>query len=126
MKYKSDLNSILELIYNSKIGDRFDIKTVREYLNLMAGQDDIIYGKFKDIRKTRKDYKLLEVDIDLIKLEKKYLLYDRINIFLELYENTGKYPPLVLNSRNFIIDGSHRLEAIKKLGFKKVKVIKPV
>lgn len=47
-----------------------------------------------------------------------------VNSFLEALENQKPLPPLLIDSKNHLIDGYHRLLAVKKLKIATVPVLK--
>lgn len=64
------------------------------------------------------------IDIDKIELDRFYLNEDKLYEYMELYENTKRYPTIVVseNENGYdVIDGNHRANALKKLGLKKIK-----
>ena len=41
--------------------------------------------------------------------------------YIKEYKNSNNYPPIVLNDEYGIIDGTHRVNALERLGLKEVK-----
>lgn len=49
----------------------------------------------------------------------------KLNIYVKLLQEGRVFPPVVLDEKNWVVDGTHRLHAYKRLGRKYVPVIKP-
>ncbi len=73
--------------------------------------DDRVAGIFKCIEMNPKDIEKSEYNINPTKVG-------------VLVKYKKPFPPIVLNSFGWIIDGGHRLEASKLRGDKKIKVLK--
>jgi hypothetical protein len=68
-------------------------------------------------------YKLGELDISILDY-KKYSFFEGkvLKIMKEIKEDDLNYPPILYDPINkTIIDGVHRIRALKRLGFKKIK-----
>jgi hypothetical protein len=69
---------------------------------------------------------ITEIDISGIKLNSKFSLNrETINYFKNLIASVGFLMPILLDHQNNIIDGQHRYEAYKALGYKTIICIKP-
>lgn len=71
-------------------------------------------------------YQLVEVDIDKLNIDEYYRFDDLVDEYIERYNKTKKYPPVVITSGYKLIDGNHRTNALNKLGFNKIKAFKGI
>jgi hypothetical protein len=91
--------------------------------------DDIIEGDLLS-RIARFDFWELKVlDIDCIDLN-QFSIYDHlVDDYMKEIKNNPNYPPVIIDDKSYshpsIIDGTHRLNALDKLGYKKVKAFVP-
>ena len=47
---------------------------------------------------------------------------ERVDKFVEMYKNNPEYPPIIFDpENNSVIDGMHRVKALKKLGLDEVQ-----
>lgn len=86
--------------------------------------DDRIYSN--------KYYSLTEIPINEI-MSPYEVDYDKVHEYIEEYKNNSNYPPIVVDKNTTygprkyeIIDGTHRLDALKRLGLKTIKAYIPI
>jgi len=98
------------------VGEKYDSDAVFHYvMSQHPGfeDDDRIYGVFQCLEMNPKDIEESEYVIDDDKVE-------------QLARSDKPFPPVVLNSFGWIIDGGHRLSAAKLRGDSKIKVLKQI
>jgi len=115
----------LDKINNAKVGDILeneDIYLFIEYLVIQADkfEDCFVEGDLGDRLEKYDNYKLEEISIDRLNLNEWYLDKDYVEEYKEKYLNNKDYPPIVVDSDYGIIDGLHRVNALKESGLKKV------
>lgn len=115
------IDNIMNIINSCKVGDVIDEDIIYQYVQILHGNDDFIDGDLgKRIEKYGK-YKLTEVDISNLNIDEYYRFDDLVDSYVDRYNKSGYYPPIVISHKNRLIDGNHRSNALNKLGFKKVK-----
>ena len=108
---------------------RIDVQSlITDVLNLHF-KDDTLQAEESDIGIRLQDYTFYDLRlIDMSQIQSvesvKYapvdINKDNIKSNLEQISKTGKYPPVVLDIMGHVIDGYHRIFALKKLGCSKV------
>ncbi len=107
--FKTDINGGQDF----EVGKTYDEGDVYNYILTQQEDfedDDRVYGNFKCVEMNPKDIEESEFHIDWQQVE-------------QLSRSNKPYPPVVLNSFGWVIDGGHRVEAAKKRGDKKIKVL---
>ncbi len=107
--FKPDLEGGQEF----EVGKSYDSGDVFNYILSQHEDfedDDRLYGTFKCVEMNPKDIEESEFNIDDDKVER-------------LSKSVRIFPPIVLNSFGWIIDGGHRLAASKLRGDTKIKVL---
>ena len=115
----------VDQVNNSKIGDILTNDVVymyTQYLTILADKyDDLFIDGDLDERLDEYDnYILKEIDIDDLNLDEWDIYYDLIDHYQELYHENKNYPPIVIDENYSIIDGTHRANAIKNIGYNKI------
>jgi len=96
-----------------EVGKTYDAGDVHNYVLSQHEDfedDDRISGTFKCVEMNPNDIEESEYHIEMSDVE-------------QLSRSNRPYPPIVLNSWGWIIDGGHRLEAAKLRGDLKIKVL---
>ncbi len=96
-----------------EVGKIYDADDVYNYILSQHEDfedDDRVYGKFKCLEMNPKDIEESEWDTSEGKIE-------------ILAQSAKPFPPIVLNSFGWIIDGGHRLAAAKLRGDVKIKAL---
>jgi disulfide oxidoreductase YuzD len=109
------------LTNNIKVGETYDEADVYAYTQrIHHTKDDFIDGDLGDRIEKYKSYVVKEVSISDIDIDEFYIDDDLVDEYKEKIKNKDTYPPIVLNKDYSIIDGTHRVNALNELGYKKV------
>lgn len=124
-------NQILNLCwYNAKVGDILDESEIYQYVQqLHRNEDDFSDGNLGERIEEFSKYQLKEVPIKDINIDEYYLDEDYEEDYIQKFKETDNYPPIVLDgdtkwsyqNKFTIIDGTHRVNALDKLGIKTIK-----
>jgi hypothetical protein len=114
MSFKQYLQESLNKLISNEMVYNLVQKIHRNYDDFIEGDlgkrlDEYDYYELKDID---------IIDIDLDEWEVMEYLVDK---YMKQIEENKNYPPIVLSHDMSIIDGIHRANALKRLGFKKIK-----
>ncbi len=108
---------------------RLDVQSLIDDVLNLHFKDDTLQAEESDIATRLQDYafydlKLIDVSqiqsVDSVKYAPVDISKDNIKLNLEQIRKTGKYPPIVLDIMGYVIDGYHRIFALKKLGCNQV------
>ena len=116
---------ILDKIINAKVGDILSNDVVYMYVQYLcdqAGKYDncFIDGDLGDRLDEYDNYILKEILIDKIDIEEWGFDMDDVEEYMKIYSKTKEYPPIVVSADYSIIDGTHRANALKHCGLKKI------
>ena len=118
---------ILDKITNAKVGDILSNDVVYMYVQYLtdnAGKYEECFGDSEADLGERLDqydkYILKEIPIDKIDTEEWGFDMDDVQEYMKMYSNTKEYPPIVVSKNYSIIDGTHRANALKLCGLKKI------
>jgi len=114
-------NQIFDKIENAKIGDILPESDIYNYIEYLHEQDDFTEGDIAKRIEEFSKYQLRIVPIDKIDIYEFGLDEDVAKNYSEMYNQTNKYPPIVLSDTYRIIDGNHRTNALNDLGIKTIK-----
>lgn len=103
--------------YNAKIGDVIEEEYIYNYIQYLHDDYEgaFIDGDLGSRIEEFNRYKLTEINISEIDLDEFYIDNDSVNEYKSIINNTGDYPPIVVDNEYRIIDGSHRAVAVSKL-----------
>jgi hypothetical protein len=94
---------------------------------LHLNHEDFEEGDLEDRIRQHDFYKLVDADANDIKADMWNSDDDLVSDYEEEYKSKLSYPPVVLDDdRKTIIDGTHRIKALKNLGHKTIKAWVPV
>lgn len=124
--WKERVNRIMSQIYSTKIGDILPEGDIYQYVEAIHGNDDFVDGDLGERIEEYDKYKLIEVDIDELNIDEYFLFDDLVDTYIDKYNQTKKYPPIVIDSKNRLIDGNHRANALNELGFEKIEAFKGI
>ncbi len=100
--------------HNAKIGDLLPEEEIYHYVvYLHRDYDDFVDGDLAERIQKYQRYELRNLDIQDV--EAPWAVGDPTE-FMEMFEKTGTYPPIIVDHTYEIIDGQHRYEALKELG----------
>jgi len=96
---------------------------ILDYVRFFHNYDDEINDDFYERIVENNDYFILKwVNINDIKNLNDFFIDEfKINEYVELYKKNKNYPPPVLDYNYYIIDGTHRIHALKELNYDKIK-----
>lgn len=128
MKYLKLFNNINENYTNDsiKVGDIYHEHDVYNYIEkIHRNEEDFYEGDISKRIERFPNYQVVNVPIDKICMDEYSLDDDIVNDYIDKYNEIGTYPPIVLgyydsNWGYNIIDGTHRANALKELGFKSI------
>lgn len=82
-------------------------------INVIGGQD--------------KDWKIYRAKIsDIYDPSSPKFQSPKLDIYMKLLRKGRLFPPIILDERNWVVDGTHRLHAYRRLDRKTIPAIKPV
>jgi len=132
LKYFENKNNVLYTNKNVNIGDLYDESDIYIYCQKLHKNEEDFLGEENDggdlgerIEKFIK-YEVAEISIDKIETDEYYLDDDIVDEYIDKYNEIKTYPPIVLGYYGYgygkydIIDGNHRANALKKLGFETI------
>lgn len=133
MKHLKQFESFKEFMskcwHSAKIGDTVPESDVYQYVEkLHRNDEDFIDGDLPDRIQQFESYTLMEIKISDINIDEYYLDEDYMKSYMDDYESSKDYPPIVLDgdtqwsyANNYtIIDGTHRVNALHQLGHKTI------
>ena len=108
---------------NSNIGDILYEEDVYQYVQSIHDdyESSFVDGDLGDRIEEFEQYELQLVPIDKINIDEFSLDTSKMREYIEEYKKSNDYPPIVLNDEYVIIDGTHRVNALERLGLKEVK-----
>lgn len=114
LKSRADLNKCW---YNAKIGDKISEEYIYNYVQYLHDDYEgaFIDGDLGDRIEEFEIYKLTELSISQIDLDEFYINEDSVLEYKSIIEETGDYPPIVVDEDYRIIDGVHRAVAVSEL-----------
>jgi len=112
-------NEILNMVYNSKVGDVLPESIIYQYVQYLHDDEDaFVNGDLGERIEEFNEYKLEKIEISNLEIE-FYLDTDKVSEYEKQYYKKMKYPPIVVRKYGdndySIIDGSHRVEALKDI-----------
>ena len=122
-----DQNELIESVkkgfqvcFESKIADVSQIHSM--VYDIHGKSEDWEEGDLYERLHEYEKYELKDIDINSIDLDEWSLDEDYVEGVAEkLKDDNFQYDPIVISHHNSIIDGLHRANALKKLGFDKIK-----
>ena len=114
LKSRADLDKCW---YNAKIGDKISEEYIYNYVQYLHDDYEgaFIDGDLSDRIEEFEIYKLTELSISQIDLDEFYINEDSVLEYKSIIEETGDYPPIVVDEDYRIIDGAHRAVAVSEL-----------
>ena len=116
-----------ECWYKAKIGDIVPEEYIYNYCQYLHDDYEgaFVEGDLGDRIEEYGKYKLMEIPISEISLDEFDLDDWAVGDYKDKIKETNDYPPIVLDDKQYgkhrIIDGTHRINAIKELGLKTIK-----
>lgn len=125
MKYLKRFNeSINKLTTNVDVkpGEFYNEADIYGYVQrIHMNYDDFIDGDIGDRIEEYENYKVEDVKISDIEIDEFSLDEGIVDEYKELFKESNKYPPIVLDSEYGIIDGTHRVNALNDIGIEYVR-----
>ncbi len=121
--------SISKTIYTNKnvnVGDVYEESDIYEYIQKLhyKRKEDFWDGDLGERIEKFSHYVVKEISVEDINLEEYHLDTDDMEEYIEKYNELNSYPPIVLGKKEYglynVIDGTHRGNALKELGFNKI------
>ena len=114
-------------IAQNKIVDSKDLSS--EVESLHHTYDDIIDGDLLSRIHRYELWGLVEYNIDDLDLDEWSTDEDLVKKYENKIKNDFNYPPVIIDNKSYgyptIVDGTHRLKALNRLGYKTVKAYIP-
>lgn len=109
--------------HNANIGDTLYEEDVYQYVQSIHDdyESSFVDGDLGNRIEEFEQYELQIVTIDKIDIDEFSLDTSKMREYIEEYKKSNDYPPIVLNNEYGIIDGTHRVNALERLGLKEVK-----
>ena len=109
--------------YNAKIGDVLPEEDIYQYIQSIHDdyESSFIDGDLGDRIEEFEEYELKMIPTSEIDIDEFSLDTSKMKDYIKEYKNSNNYPPIVLNDEYGIIDGTHRVNALERLGVKEVK-----
>lgn len=121
------INSIMNKINSCQIGDILSEEIIYQYIEILHyNHDDFLDGDLASRIERYNNYKLALIDIEDLNIDEYYLDDGLIDEYIDKYNETKRYPPVVITHNNKLIDGNHRANALNDLGFSKIKAFKGI
>jgi len=111
---------------DNQIGKIYSESDVYDYIyDIHRNKEDFDEGDLSDRIGQFIHYKIMEIPTSKINMDEWELDEDYMNDYIEKYKEMGSYPLIVLGDYDdrwgyTIIDGNHRANALRKLGFKTI------
>lgn len=129
--FENNNNDDLYTNTNVKIGDIYDEGKIYVYCQKLHRIEEDFWGSDVsdggDLGERIEEffqYEVAEIPITDIDTDEYYLDDDIVEEYMDKYNEIGTYPPIILGhfsySRYNIIDGNHRANALKRLGFESI------
>lgn len=91
--------------------------------------DDIIEGDLLANIEVFSQWQLTTYNIDSLDLNEWHVYEDLVQKCIQEIQNNPNYPPVIIDDKSYgeptIVDGTHRLNALSRLGYKTVKAYVP-
>jgi hypothetical protein len=109
--------------YNAKIGDILFEEDIYQYIQVIHDdyESAFIDGDLGSRIEEFEKYKLKLIPINKIDIDEFSIDTSKMREYMIEYKKSDNYPPIVLNDEYGIIDGTHRVNALERLGIKEVK-----
>ena len=109
--------------YNAKIGDVLPEEDIYQYIQSIHDdyEGSFIDGDLGNRIEEFEEYELKTIPISEIDIDEFSLDTSKMKDYIKEYKNSNNYPPIVLNDEYGIIDGTHRVNALERIGLKEVK-----
>lgn len=131
LKYFENSNNVLYTNKNVNIGDIYDESNIYVYCQNLHrieedfwGSDVSDGGDLGERIESFIKYEVAEIPINKIETDEYYLDDSVVEEYIDKYNEIKTYPPIVLGYYGYgkydIIDGNHRANALKKLGFETI------
>lgn len=116
----------LKLFEDFNLNDKIPSNEVIDHvMSIHSNVEDFDEGDLLEriLRHDYYEYKIMNIE-DIDGYDDFQIDYDVVDEYIEMYEN-GKtdYPPIVLDDNNYIIDGTHRINALIEMGIKTIKAL---
>ena len=111
---------------NVTIGDVYDESDIYTYVQKLhhKRREDFSEGDLGDRIEEYPYYIVKEIPISDIDLDEFYLDEDDVEEYMDMIIERQSYPPIVISKKymsyHSIIDGTHRANALKELGFNSI------
>ena len=111
---------------NVNIGDIYEESDIYQYIQKLHYKRDYDFweGNLGERIEKFPYYDVKEIPIKDIEMDEYQLDEDDIEEYIEMFKKRGSYPPIVLGKKSYgyynIIDGTHRANALRELGFDKI------
>ena len=108
------------------IGDVYEESEIYTYIQKLHYKRDYDFweGDLGERIEKFPYYIVKEVPIEDIEMDEYQLDEDDMEEYIEMFKERGSYPPIVLGKKSYgyynIIDGTHRANALRELGFDKI------
>ena len=128
-RMKSMMGVISESIYsnnNINIGDIYEESDIYTYVQKLhhKRKEDFWEGDLGERIEKYPFYIVKEIPIEQIEMDEFQVDDDDVEEYVELFKKLNSYPPIVLTKKQYgyyyIIDGTHRANALRKLGLKSI------
>lgn len=109
--------------YSAKIGDILFEEDIYQYIQVIHDdyESAFIDGDLGSRIEEFEKYKLKLIPISEIDIDEFSIDTSKMREYMTEYKKSDNYPPIVLNDEYGIIDGTHRANALERLGIKEVK-----
>ncbi len=111
---------------NVNIGDIYEESDIYQYIQKLHYKRDYDFweGDLGERIEKFPYYVVKEIPVKDIEMDEYQLDDDDMEEYIEMFEERGSYPPIVLGKKSYgyynIIDGTHRANALRELGFDKI------
>jgi len=131
MNLQEQIRKVLreETNYTNKsvnIGDVYEESDIYQYIQKLHYKRDYDFWEGDLGQRIEKFpyYVVQEVPIENIEMDEYQLDEDDMEEYIKMFKEKGSYPPIVLGGKYYrhydIIDGTHRANALRELGFVKI------
>jgi hypothetical protein len=111
---------------NVNIGDIYEESDIYQYIQKLHYKRDYDFweGDLGERIEKFPYYVVKEIPVKDIEMDEYQLDDDDMEEYIEMFKERGSYPPIVLGKKSYgyynIIDGTHRANALRELGFDKI------
>jgi len=106
--------------WGREIGSEYPPNEIFEYIESFHDVEDNDTDFYERVFNHQK-YILKEILMDSLNLDEYTLDDDKVEEYENGFKEYKKYPPIVVDDENSIIDGLHRANALKNLGYNTIK-----